>query len=365
MVPSFGNLQAPFGLHSEYGERLMSRRKNGFTLVELLVVIAIIGILIGMLLPAVQKVREAARRISCANNMRNIVLAMLNYESGFMQFPMGAEADFGPSLPQTNLFMSAFSTTLPFIEQENLQNLIDFSRPWEQQTAAVASTPIGVFYCPSNVGDTTQRDVEFGFLASALGLPIGDTFGTSTYVLNKGANHRWCNAPGTLVNRGMFDLGMTVKISTVTDGTSNTFCIGEGATGGNWQICEGQGCTGPPAVGPTGEIQAFQAWLIPQPNSTGFKSQGLPARSSLFASTADPMNKNPVTETLVDDSSFQGASGGTANDADSTSNFRSNHPGGCNFGMVDGSVQFLSDRTDPLIYQGLSTIQGQEVVSLR
>ncbi len=184
----------------------MKVNRQGFTLVELLVVIAIIGILIGMLLPAVQKVREAAQRAACSNNLKNIVLAMHNYESSHEYFPKGAEADFGPSLPQTNLKLSAFASTLPFIEQENLRNLIDQTRPWEQQPSAVASTRIETFFCPSDAGDNPHLDIEFTQLAMAMSLPVGGTFGASSYVLSKGANHRWCNRPETLSNRGMFDL---------------------------------------------------------------------------------------------------------------------------------------------------------------
>ncbi len=341
----------------------MRSRRTGFTLVELLVVIAIIGILIGMLLPAVQQVREAARRISCANNLRNIILSMHNYESSHMMFPMGAGAEFGTAMPNTNLFLSAFSTTLPFIEQENLQDLIDQTVPWEQQTAIVARTPVATFMCSSNVGENVEVDPEFGAVASALGLPIGDTFGTTTYVLSRGSNHRWCTQPTSIPNRGMFDLGLKVRFGAITDGTSNTIAIGEGATGGNWRVSEGQGSAGPPVTNNFGaEVRPFQAWIIPQPNSTIFKSQGLSARTSIFASTTDPMNKNPVTETLIDDSGFFGPVSANTSDGDATSNFRSNHPNGCNFAIADGSVQFLSS-PDVITYQAISTISGGEVES--
>ena len=342
----------------------MRKTKRGFTLVELLVVIAIIGILIGMLLPAVQQVREAARRISCANNLKNVMLAMHNYESAYKYFPMGAEAEFGTMLPNTNLYMSAFASTLPFIEQENLQNLIDFTRPWEQQTAQVASTPVNSFFCPSNVGDSPVKDPEFGYLAQALGLPIGDTYGVTTYVLSRGSGYKWCNQPYLLQGKGMFDIGMKVRFSDITDGSSNTIGIGEGATGKDWKVSVGQGSEGPPAMDAFGgEVAATQPWLVPQPNSTIFQSQGLSPRTSIFASTADYLNKNPVTESLIDDSSFAGTAGGTANDNDSTSNFRSNHPGGSNFALGDGSVQFLANPSIE-VYQAISTIQGREVFEL-
>ena len=162
----------------------------------------------------------------------------------------------------------------------------------------------------------------------------------------------------------MFDLGLKTKFSDLKDGSSNTFCIGEGATGGDWRVSEGQGSTGPPANNAFGgEVVAFQAWIIPQPNSTTFKGAGLSARTSIFATTNDLMNKNPVTESLIDDGGFNGAVGGTVSDGDCTSNFRSNHPSGCNFGLGDGSVQFVAT-PDQVTYEAMSTVNGGETASI-
>ena len=340
------------------------KQKRGFTLVELLVVIAIIGILIGMLLPAVQQVREAARRISCSNNIRQITLGMHNYESAFQVFPQGAEAQFGTALPTTNLILSAFATTLPYIEQANLENLIDKTVPWEQQTPAVATTVIPIFVCPSNGGPDRVLDQEFAGLAAAQGYPVGGEFGVTNYLLSKGPNFQWSNSPQTHVNKGMFDLGLEIGFQQLSDGSSNTICLGEGATGGKWRITVGQGTTGPPATDASGgEILPFQAWLVPQPNSTTFQSFGLPPRTGIFGTTADRINQNPVIETLVDDSNFDGPAGSTTTDADSCSNFRSDHSGGCNFSFGDGSTSFVRETVDPVVLQSLSTIQGGEVAS--
>ena len=154
----------------------MRRMKQGFTLVELLVVIAIIGILVGLLLPAVQAAREAARRMSCSNNVKQIGLSMHNYHDTYNSFPQGAVAKFGTAMPNTNLYVSAFASTLPFIEQGNLQSLYNFNVPWERQTPVVASTKIAVYTCPSSAGDNPTDDVEFG----AAGFPVGGKFGITS-----------------------------------------------------------------------------------------------------------------------------------------------------------------------------------------
>lgn len=123
------------------------RKSHAFTLVELLVVIAIIGILIGMLLPAVQQVREAARRISCANKARNITLALLNYESAHMKFPKGwTEAN---GQPDPGYGWMAY--TLPFVEQGNLHNQINFGISiLETPSVGPRTTTFDLMICPSS-----------------------------------------------------------------------------------------------------------------------------------------------------------------------------------------------------------------------
>lgn len=141
---------------------MKQRHSSGFTLVELLVVIAIIGILIGMLLPAVQQVREAARRTNCLNNLRQVGLATQSFHDSFRAFPPSRiSSPQSASLPY-NSPDSWFVRILPFVEQGNLFELWDFEKSYEAQVEEAIATPLNVFLCPSrhsvsnaNAPDTT------------------------------------------------------------------------------------------------------------------------------------------------------------------------------------------------------------------
>ncbi len=331
----------------------MRRQKQGFTLVELLVVIAIIGILVALLLPAVQAAREAARRMSCTNNMKNIALSMHNYHDTYKTFPQGSVMRFGAGSLSSNFYVSGFSSILPFIEQESLQNLYDFNVPWERQTPAVASTVIKTYVCPSNPGESTVTDAPVGAVIGSFGGTVGSTFGVTTYRLSKGAHGEWCNQPNSVsgAQKGMFDLGLKTAFRDVIDGTSNTLCLGEGAHGGiKKQLCAGVGCTAPT------EQQSAATWIIAQPipDVAGI------IRTSIYGCTLEPINKEAVTATVLAEGNFGSCAPGGG---DTTSNFGRYHPGGGNFAFADGSVDFLAETIDMTVFRALSTTQGGEAVS--
>src|SRR5262245_30172103 len=129
------------------------RGRKGFTLIELLVVIAIIGVLIGLLLPAVQQAREAARRTQCRNNLKQVGLALHNYESTTTRFPPVSVLPFG----RTSEPWSAQARLLPYIDQSNLHNLVDWSVSSEfTANPAVCRTRVPIYLCPSEIKDEAR-----------------------------------------------------------------------------------------------------------------------------------------------------------------------------------------------------------------
>ena len=196
--------------------------RRAFTLVELLVVIAIIGILIGMLLPAIQSVRESARSIVCRNNLRQIGLALQNYHSVYMHFPSGVTGwrPFG-SLDQSkrNLAWSVF--ILPQLEQENLYQRLDLSQAYDSPANFDAgSQPISVYQCPSATRDSIQEN--------ALG--ITDYGGIYGERINSS------NDPP----KGCMIFDDPISISDITDGTSNTLIVAEDSQSSDEQWINGR-----------------------------------------------------------------------------------------------------------------------------
>lgn len=173
-------------------------RRRGFTLIELLVVIAIIAVLIGLLLPAVQKVREASSRSQCSNNLKQIVLAMHHYHDTNKHFPPGGD--------KNSIACQAY--LLPYVEEESVFSLIDFNqKPSAAANAAALSQRISVYMCPSDPGSRT--------------VPAG--FGGNNYVYNYGSDIKWAEP----VTQGVcFFGGATTNFMSIRDGKSNTamFC---------------------------------------------------------------------------------------------------------------------------------------------
>ncbi len=353
---------------------------------ELLVVIAIIGILIGLLLPAVQAAREAGRRTQCKNNLKQFGLAMHNYSDSQGVLPPGGIVGKNGVI-SANFYMSPVSMMLPYFEQKNLQNIYNFQREWHKQLPSVAQTVIPIFNCPSNLkaDNPLQNDIIEVLIPPSTNPAdpqVGGKFALLDYAFCKGAWDAYCDRPELALpdERGIFDFLLINGFQHITDGTSNTFAMGEAAGGDRWRLCANPGCTGPEltlTANPPRPATADQAWEIGLVNYKPLDTLGLYSASQ-FGSTIDRMNKNPVTQSLADSGKLQyGADplacksnriNGVVNPYTTgyhrNSNFRSDHPGGCQFLMADGSVQFLQEQMDYFVYRGLSTRAGGETVSV-
>jgi prepilin-type N-terminal cleavage/methylation domain-containing protein len=345
--------------------------RRGFTLVELLVVVAIIGVLVALLLPAIQAAREAARRSSCLNNLKQYGLALQNHHGAKGAFPQGALMTQTP----TQVFANANCQLLPYFEQAALASLYDHAKPWEKQRPGVASTIIEIFRCPSSGAPNSITDLE--------GVVEPNVFGIGEYAFCMGYTDAFCAREGVkagtipAVVQGMFNVAWGVSFRQITDGTSNTLAVGDASGDPRWKVCHLANCTEADLLpGPRGDYPtAEMGWIIGEPNSTSF-FKVLGPRSGVYASTIDPINKSPVTDTYLDMGQyiqdFAAFKNGAANHyckasygggKHAASNYRSDHPGGANFVLADASVRFLREDVAMAAYRAMSTITGDDLAA--
>ena len=334
-------------------------------------VIAIIGVLVALLLPAVQAAREAARRASCVNNLKQLGLAFSKFESSRRRLPIGSvvkdDATTKDLFESDGVFANGLTEMLPYMEQQQLADQYDKNQPWYMQKAAVASAVIPLLICPSVTNRTNPTtDAFFKFASNTLKSPIGDTLGATDYVFSKGASDAFCFDPlgGTPpLQLGLFDYNLTIRLASVEDGLSNTFALGEGSGG---LLCKDPGCTTPDMGRPdpaysSEPYQARQYW-IGAGNVAKIYRQSRWASAGHFACTVDPLNKQAVTQFLFDETAPPNCEGTLSNPANThrVPNFRSDHAGGGNFTYADGSVHFIDDGIDVAPYRARSTIKGAE-----
>jgi prepilin-type N-terminal cleavage/methylation domain-containing protein/prepilin-type processing-associated H-X9-DG protein len=331
--------------------RVRARRRAGFTLIELLVVIAIIAVLIALLLPAVQAAREAARRAQCVNNLKQLGLALHNYESSVGTFSFGIyyqSADPWTGLPGTppcgtHWRHTLFNYALQYIEQGNIYNAVNFTGATNSVRNVTAfNFRVSTFLCPS---DLPSMDTPANFPGYSQGSYSGMAGYTEMfrYRWNPGRNDNICNI---IEGNGAFVLSYTRRISQITDGLSSTLFVGETSRYVNE----------PPSI--------FNVW-----NSGEWFGDGLSAVSSRptgIAYAVPRLNSPPSLGDVAPIIDLLGPFNWWANPAAlnyGQFGFRSLHPGGVNFLFADGSVKFLKQTINMVTYRALSTVSLGEVTS--
>jgi prepilin-type N-terminal cleavage/methylation domain-containing protein len=299
------------------------RHRRGFTLIELLVVIAIIAILIALLLPAVQQAREAARRSSCKNNLKQLVLAMHNYESTYGLLPPGYLHKFDPGGSAANHMGFAWGLCiLPQLEQTNLWQQFNFNIPvFDVSQLEPREQHLSVFLCPSDPFSQNAFVVR-----DESATPV-EQYAAGSYAANWGPSTATINLDDTpLQSQGVFYRNSSTRFRDITDGQSNTLFLGErtngplpGTTTGGHQAFETAWCAAVREItDPTddhGHMVLFETQF--RPNQPGTDDKGLSAP----------------------------------------------HVGIAQFAMGDGSVRAISENIDESVYNALGTRAGGEVVA--
>jgi prepilin-type N-terminal cleavage/methylation domain-containing protein/prepilin-type processing-associated H-X9-DG protein len=329
-------------------------RRNGFTLVELLVVIAIIGVLVALLLPAIQAAREAARRSQCLNNMKQLGIAFLNYESAKKEFPLATInpdplAPPGTPVPGINNWAPFI---LPYVEQGNLIVGYDLDVDWwREPNRAIVQNPLALLLCPSTPNQERFQDKPESsppnktgycgdyFTPTGVHMDINTSLPADQQVVNY--NEKLSTGADNLVLDGViaeqYEFNKSNQIKNVSDGMSNTIMIGECV--GREDVYRGREFFGVDYTG----------------------SPPIRARGGAWATTDNPYpigSRNPWKAAF-------GTIPGTV--AINNSNewghcYYSFHPSGANFTFADGSVRYLNEDISLRTLADLTTRAGTEII---
>jgi len=297
-------------------------QRRAFTLIELLVVIAIIAILVALLLPAVQQAREAARRSSCQNNLKQIGLALHNYHDVHNRFPGAA---MGHSLTQADIItFSPWISLAPFLEQGNSLSVFNFTQNAGSGTniAAVSAISFPALRCPSGsiqfraIGDPGRWTTHYYGIHGPVGTKPNSTNSYEVFSLTG------VTTPGSfghIARQGFFPVDKCTQFRDITDGTSNTLAVGEIS----WNAFTG-----------------YRDWSFGH-----FFTGG----SFAMFSTKNVARDRPINS--------------TSNGMNNSGTFGSEHKGGAQFAMGDGTVRFLSESLDRDIWVSIASVNEGEITS--
>jgi prepilin-type N-terminal cleavage/methylation domain-containing protein/prepilin-type processing-associated H-X9-DG protein len=334
------------------------KHRRAFTLIELLVVIAIIAVLIALLLPAVQKAREAASRADCANRLKQLGLAVHHYENVNRRLP-GLEG-------QSLYGYSVQAQVLPYIEQEALGRQIDLRQPLftgsfpaftgiNPAVATAARTPVQAFLCPSDANSPL-----FGLAVSHVSGTV--PFAGTNYVVNTGSGDG-PYADLRFRTDGLFWYGSRVRLTDVPDGTSGTLLMSEALLGAGANVTGARPDDAPPRR--YANVSAFHQAVNVAPGGLAPPlADGEHANSTRWIGNRGSAWVWGLSYTTSFNAHLPPNSGNPDLAAHGIGWFaaRSAHPGGVNALLADGSVRFVADAVEPATWRALSTRAGGETV---
>ena len=330
-----------------------ARNHRDFTLVELLVVIAIIGILVALLLPAIQAAREAARRSQCKNNLKQLGLAVLNYESSKRHLPPSVEINPSTMTGANNGAWGVHGHILDYMEEQSVKGLVDIKKAWDNQLA-ISGLHIASYSCPS---DTMAP--KFATRAAIAQLLYATTYGFNMgtwFVFDPATN---------LGGEGVFYPNSNLRLAKVSDGTSKTLLVAEVKAWTHYTRNGGSPTTIPDtaeaaativASGPDYKNTGHTEWPDGRVHHTGFTATMTPNTFVKYVKGSETFD--------ADYNSWQeGKDWPAGNPTYAIITSRSFHSGGVNVALVDGSIQTVNDDINLLVSRTKATRAGNETVS--